>query len=332
MTSASFARPAARPATTSANSVTGKSAGICCTSPSTRDCGSYSTITRASGRREDRAGELGLARAVAAHGIQVHAGLDHLRREDDRVALVGGDGGDDVGAARGLAGRGAAHDAQALEPQRGEVALELRGGRRVHVVEAQLADADQVMEGDRLELALRAVADQRHRAAVLARHPARGQRRHRGGAQRGGERELGEQDRVAGGDLGEHAERGDGEQALSGVLGVAVDVLERVQRAVGDRHQLDHADRGVRGVARRLVERVPAAVVRLDLARQRLDEGRRAGAVHQFLDALDACVVDHGSLPAWPVGLARTQCRAGSRPIKRQNSVQCVQLFYQIAN
>jgi hypothetical protein len=250
------------------------------------------------GPREDRAGELGLARAVAAHGVQVHAGLDHLGREDDGVALVGGDGGDDVGAARGLARRGASHHAQALEPERGEVALELGCSSRVHVEEAQLADADEVMERDRLELALRAVADQRHRAAVLARHPARGERGHRGGAQRGGERELGKQDRVARGDLGEHAERGDGEQPLGGVLRVAVDVLERVQLAVGDRHQLDDAHARVRGVARRFVELVPAEVVRLDLARQRLDEGGGAHAAHQFLDALDARVVDHCSLPA----------------------------------
>jgi len=41
----------ARPATTSANSVTAKSAAICWISPSMRDFGSYSTMTRASGRR-----------------------------------------------------------------------------------------------------------------------------------------------------------------------------------------------------------------------------------------------------------------------------------------
>jgi hypothetical protein len=42
--------------------------------------------------------QLGLARAVAAHGVEVHAGLDHLGRDDGGAGLVGGDGGHDVGA------------------------------------------------------------------------------------------------------------------------------------------------------------------------------------------------------------------------------------------
>ena len=47
--------------------------------------------------------QLGLARAVATDGVDVHAGLDHVRREDRGACLVGGDGGDDVGAAHRLA-------------------------------------------------------------------------------------------------------------------------------------------------------------------------------------------------------------------------------------
>ena len=43
-----------------------------------------------------------LAGAIAADGIQMHSRLDHLRRQDNGVALVGRNGGDDVGASHGL--------------------------------------------------------------------------------------------------------------------------------------------------------------------------------------------------------------------------------------
>ena len=88
------------PRTTSLNSMTGNVGSSCWISPSMRDCGSYSTTTRASGLTQDVGVQLGLARAIAADRVQMHAGLDHLGRQDRGVALVGGDGRDDVGAAR----------------------------------------------------------------------------------------------------------------------------------------------------------------------------------------------------------------------------------------
>ena len=42
--------------------------------------------------------QLRLARAIAADGVQVHAGFDHLRRQDQRIALVGSRRGHDIGA------------------------------------------------------------------------------------------------------------------------------------------------------------------------------------------------------------------------------------------
>ncbi|MNN76046.1 hypothetical protein D3C81_1923940 [compost metagenome] len=51
---------------------------------------------------DDVAVQLGLARAVAAHGVQVHARFDHVRREDGRVRLVRRDRGDDIGTAHGF--------------------------------------------------------------------------------------------------------------------------------------------------------------------------------------------------------------------------------------
>ena len=46
--------------------------------------------------------QLGLAGAVAAHGIDVHARFDHAGVQDGGVGFVGRHGGDDVRAAHGL--------------------------------------------------------------------------------------------------------------------------------------------------------------------------------------------------------------------------------------
>src|SRR5580700_7381285 len=55
--------------------------------------------------------------------------------------------------------------AAAAEAQRTEIAHQLLGGRRVDVEQAHFADAEHVVEGDHLEFALRAIADERHDAA-----------------------------------------------------------------------------------------------------------------------------------------------------------------------
>ncbi len=56
--------------------------------------------------------QFGLAGAIAAHRVQVHAGFNHGRRQDECVALVGGDRGDDIGAAHRLGGVGTAPDSK----------------------------------------------------------------------------------------------------------------------------------------------------------------------------------------------------------------------------
>ena len=78
--------------------------------------------------------ELGLARAVAADGIEVLARLDHGGGEDRRVALVGRDRRDDAGAAHGLGGA-SGHDY--LQPVSRHVGLELGRRRRVDVVDPE---------------------------------------------------------------------------------------------------------------------------------------------------------------------------------------------------
>ena len=54
--------------------------------------------------------QFGLAGAITAHRVQVHAGFNHVGRQDECVALIGGDRGDDIGAAHRLGGVGTASD------------------------------------------------------------------------------------------------------------------------------------------------------------------------------------------------------------------------------
>ena len=184
--------------------------------------------------------QLGLAGAIAADRIDVHAGLDHLGGQDRRPRLVGGRGRDDLRAAHRLGRRGGADQAQPRPA--GEVAQQLVGRGRIDIEDPDLVDAQQRVEGQRLEFALGAVADQRHAPRVGVRELARHQRGGRGGAQRGRQGQFRQQQRIAGVDLGEHAEGHHREQAAAGVARVAVDVLEREMLRIGHRHQLDHAD------------------------------------------------------------------------------------------
>ena len=248
------------------------------------------------GAAQDVGVQLGLARAVAAHGVEVHAGLDHLRQQDGGVALVGRGRGHDVAAAHRLGCAGAAFHRQAWQRQARQVAFQLEAGAGVGVEQAQRADAQQVVEGQRLELALRAVADQRHAAAVGPGQVPSGQHRHGGRAQRGGERQLGHQQRVARVHIGQHAEGGDGEQALGRVLGVAVDVLEAVQPPVAGGHEFDHAHGRMDGVPRRLVELLPAAVIAVHGVHQPLQKVGQPHLPHQFAHAVHAEVIHHDHL------------------------------------
>ena len=223
--------------------------------------------------------QLGLAGAIAADRVDVHAGFDHLGSQDGRQCLVGGDGRDDVGAAHRLRRRFGARDLQCGVGR--EVADQLVGGVRVNVVDHDLFDAEPAVESQRLELALRAVANQRHAPRIGPGQCARGHQRGGASAQRGGDRQFRQQHRVTGVDVGEHAEGHHGVQALCRVAGVAVDVLERITLGVRDRHQLDHADCGVVGHAGALVELLPTHEVVVDHIGQLADEAGHAGLLHQ---------------------------------------------------
>ncbi len=122
---------------------------------------------------EDIRVQLRLAGAIAADGVDVDAGADHVVGEDRCVGLVGGHRGDDLCAQHG--GLGAVADLD-LETVTGEVAGAALAGRRINVMQPQMRDAEQRLEGKRLKLGLCAIADQRH-----CRRAGRGQmpRRHR---------------------------------------------------------------------------------------------------------------------------------------------------------
>src|ERR1700758_440539 len=165
VTSRSLPRPGARPARTSHSSVTGKSGDSCWISPAMRDCGSNSTTTRASGRRRMSACSSvlpGQSPPTAFRCIPgaIIAGARIVALRLSAVTVVT------------MSAPATAPDLEAGQAEPTQVAHQLLGGERIGVVETQLADAEQVVEGDRLELALRAVADQRHHAAAGAGHAA----------------------------------------------------------------------------------------------------------------------------------------------------------------
>lgn len=143
--------------------------------------------------------QLGLARAVAAHGIEVHAGLHHgrmrmLARVLSAVRVV------TMSAAHGLRHAGANRHLQARAV---EVGHQLAVKWRRYQTGAQRGDAHQALKRQGLELALRAVADERHHPAIRPRQGACG-RRHGGGAQGRGVGEFTEQQRHAR-HIGQHA-------------------------------------------------------------------------------------------------------------------------------
>ena len=161
------------------------------------------------------------------------------------------------------------------------------------------------MKRDGLEIALRAIANQRHHPAAGPGHPARRQRRHGGGAQGGGHCQFGQQQGIAGFHIRQHPKSHHRQQAARRVFRVTVDVLEGVPPAIADGHQLNHAAWRVNGMARRLVKFAPAPVVRLNFGRQACHEKRRPQTPDDALQVFNANVRNHDGSPAfgkcrWP--------------------------------
>ena len=223
----------------------------------------------------------------------MHSGLDHVRRENDRVALVGGHRGHDVGAAHGLGGTSAPNHGEIRDLQPREIADQLGRRARIGIVEPQLSNPHDLVKCNRLKFALRTIAYHRHHAARRACHAASCERRYRRGAQRRDEGHLREQQWIARRHVREHAESGDREQAPGRVLRMAVDVFERIQLAVAGRHEFDDAVGRVAGQARRFLELAPAPIVGLDLSGQFVDEPSGPDSRHQFPQARSSDVIHH---------------------------------------
>ncbi|MNC63729.1 hypothetical protein D3C75_1138760 [compost metagenome] len=78
---------------------------------------------------------------------------------------------------------------------------------------------------------------------------------------------------------------------------MTVDVLERVQRSIGDRHQLDHAIGRVVGQARALLELRPAQVVLAEVLGHLGQAGGQAQAGNQAAQVVDVDIAGHLVLP-----------------------------------
>src|SRR6185437_6804141 len=168
-----------------------------------------------------------------------------------------------------------------------------------------------VMEGDGLELTLRAVADQSHDAAFRSCHAARCQSGGCRGPQCRGQCQLGNQQRIAGRHIRKDSERRDSQQTNRGVLGMAVDVLESIELTIRGRHELDDAHRRMRRMAGRLGKLRPAQIIRLDLASQLFDKMSRAHSGDDLPYALNTNEVDHDCSPTSGPGLRDEAGKAG---------------------
>jgi hypothetical protein len=164
-----------------------------------------------------------------------------------------------------------------VEAQRLEVAGQLGHGRRVGVPDRHLADAQDGPHAQRLELRLAAGTDERQAPGVRPGQVAGDHRRGRRRAQGGQQRHLGEEDRVAVGDVGQRTEGAHRLEAAGRVAGVPVDVLEGVGLAVAGGHQLDDAERGVAADPGDLVEGLPPPEVVLDVPGHPGDDPLRPG-------------------------------------------------------
>ena len=95
----------------------------------------------------------------------------------------------------------------------GHVPLEFFGGRRIDIIDPQSIDAEGRLKGAGLKFRLRSQANQRHGFALRPREIARRESGGGGGPERRGERHIRQEARIAGRDIGQHAEGRDGLQA-----------------------------------------------------------------------------------------------------------------------
>ncbi len=243
--------------------------------------------------------QLRLAGTIAADRVEVDARAHHVVGQDRRLFLVRRACGDDLRARDSVFGRGAGRD---LQPRCRQIAHRLGRGVRVDIVKPHFLDTQNVMEGQRLKLALRAVADHRHDLCVFRGQMAGGHDGRRRRAQRRQNRHFGQQDRVTVVDPSQNPESRHGLEPAPHVRRVPVDVFESIPLAVRGRHQLDHPFGGMGGHAGGLVEIFPAQEIRLDPVGDGGDGLGHAIAIHDAHHVVDRHKGHHGHAGRVQVG------------------------------
>ena len=138
--------------------------------------------------------ELRFSRTVAADGVDVNTGADHVVSQDRGIFFISCAGCDDLCALNGLFRRFAGDDRQAFAL---EVSSTFRGGVLVSVIQPNGVDPAHCLESQTLELRLRAIADHGHGGGVLRGQIAPDQSRGCCRAQCGQQRHLGQQRWIA---------------------------------------------------------------------------------------------------------------------------------------
>ncbi len=128
---------------------------------------------------QDRRGQFGLAGAVTANGVDMHATAYHVVIQDGGILFVSGAGGDDLRPLHGIFRRCASDDVQSVTFQ---ISCTFLGSLRVDVIESDVVYTQHSLHCQALKLRLRPVADHCHRRRPLGCQMLGCQGRHRGGA------------------------------------------------------------------------------------------------------------------------------------------------------
>ena len=146
----------------------------------------------------DIAVQFGLAGAIAADGVNMHACAHHIVGQDRLHILVGRGHGDHIGAFNRRFRRRAGGDVKA---QACEVFHAFFGRGTVDIVEPDVVDPADCLDRQTLEFRLRAIADHRHGFGIGGREVFCRHRRHRASAQGRQDRHFGKQHRISAVDI-----------------------------------------------------------------------------------------------------------------------------------
>jgi hypothetical protein len=225
----------------------------------------------------------------------MHSRFDHVAGYQSGAAAVGSHGRDDIRAAAGFDCAGTQHR---LNVEPAQVGDQLAACAHVDIEQSQDPDAEKIVKRQRLEFALGAVADERHRTTLRAGQAAGCQRGHGGCPQRGGQRQLAQEFRLAAFHARKCAKGHHCRTAQPAIARVPVDVLETPALPIRHRHQLDDAVRRMAGKPGSFLERRPTQEIGLDASGNALQAGADAERAHQLrcrgcAEETDSCSSSH---------------------------------------